>query len=102
MVVVSIAVPGAAKSIQLSAAYFVPDDLSVETLVAARKRGVKIEVILPGRKTDTKITEKASRSRWGDLLRAGVESRHVGKIVQLDIFVADTCLVLQPGHDRVV
>jgi cardiolipin synthase len=63
----------AMRSIKLASAYFVPDDLSVQSLVAARKRGVKIEVILPGKKIDTQVTRKASRSRWGPLLEAGVE-----------------------------
>ena len=29
-------------------------------------------------------------------------SRHLGEVVQLDVFVGDARLVLQPGHDRVV
>ncbi|MEO5763614.1 MAG: phospholipase D-like domain-containing protein [Vicinamibacteria bacterium] len=68
-----LSIASARQHIRFAASYFVPDDLSIETLVAARKRGVKIEVILPGGdNTDTKITGKASRSRWGDLLKAGV------------------------------
>jgi cardiolipin synthase len=68
-----LSIASARNNIRIAAAYFVPDDLSVETLVAARRRGVNIEVVLPGGKSDTKTTEKASRARWGDLLRAGVE-----------------------------
>jgi cardiolipin synthase len=41
--------------------------------VAARKRGVPIEIIVPGTKIDAEITRKASRARWGDLLQAGIE-----------------------------
>jgi cardiolipin synthase len=63
----------ARKNVRIAAAYFVPDDLSVETLVAARQRGVKIQIVLPGGKTDSKLTGTASRSRWGDLLREDVE-----------------------------
>ncbi len=68
-----LSIASARKSIRISASYFVPDDLSVETLVEARKRGVPIEIIVPGPKIDTETTRKAGRSRWGDLLRAGVE-----------------------------
>jgi cardiolipin synthase len=57
----------------MSNAYFVPDDLSVKTLVSAAKRGVKIQIIAPGEVTDTKVVRAASRARWGDLLKAGVE-----------------------------
>ena len=68
-----LSIASARKHVRIAASYFVPDDLSIETLVAARERGVTIEVILPGgEKSDTKITGKASRSRWGDLLKAGV------------------------------
>jgi cardiolipin synthase len=41
-------------------------------LIAARKRGVKIEVITPG-KIDWNIVRRAARSRWDKLLEAGVE-----------------------------
>jgi len=52
---------------------FVPDDLAIETLLAARQRGVKIEIIVPGPDSDAKIVQSASRSRWGELLDGGVE-----------------------------
>jgi cardiolipin synthase len=68
-----LSIASARKNIRISASYFVPDDLSVETLVAARKRGVPIEIIVPGTKIDAEITRKASRARWGDLLQAGIE-----------------------------
>ena len=68
-----LSIAAASRSILLSAAYFVPDDLSVEMLVEARKRGVRVEIITPGPKIDVEMTRKASRSRWGALLEAGVE-----------------------------
>lgn len=67
-----LSIASAAKSIRLQSAYFVPDDLTIETLVTARKRGVKIEIILPGPHTDSEIVQAASRSRWAALLDAGV------------------------------
>ena len=64
----------AAKSeILIGSAYFVPDDLSVLVLRKAAERGVRIRIIVPGRHIDTKLTRRASRSRWGPLLEAGVE-----------------------------
>lgn len=62
----------ATRSVRLANAYFVPDDLSVATLVAAARRGVQIEVIVPGRHSDTAVVRQASRSRWGPLLEAGI------------------------------
>ena len=68
-----LSIASATKTIRLQAAYFVPDDLAIATFVAARKRGVKIEIIVPGPHTDSKIVQSASRSLWGALLDAGVE-----------------------------
>lgn len=65
-------IASATKSIRIASAYFVPDDLSVRTLVDARRRGVTVEVIVPGEHIDTKVTRRASRSRWGPLLEAGM------------------------------
>lgn len=67
-----LSIAAAARSIRLANAYFVPDSLSVEMLVAARKRGVEVEIIVPGRHTDAAVVRSASRSRWGPLLEAGV------------------------------
>lgn len=65
------AIAAARDSIKLSHAYFVPDDLAIEMLLAARMRGVEIEVIVPWI-TDSPIGRAASRSRWGRLLAGGV------------------------------
>jgi cardiolipin synthase len=67
-----LSIAAARRRILLEQAYFVPDDLTVETLLAARKRGVAIEVITPGPHTDQALVRRASRSRWGPLLAAGV------------------------------
>src|SRR5690606_25900175 len=44
-----------------------------KALVAARHRGVRIRVLLPGPKTDSDAARIASKSGWGPLLLAGVE-----------------------------
>lgn len=67
-----LSIAAARKSIRLSAAYFVPDSLTVASLVSARRRGVAVDVIVPGEYIDTDIVRAASRSRWGPLLEAGV------------------------------
>ena len=68
-----LSIASATNSIRLQAAYFVPDDLAIETFVSARKRGVKIEIIVPGPDIDAPIVRRASRSLWGPLLDAGVQ-----------------------------
>lgn len=68
-----LSIASATNNIRLEASYFVPDDLAIEMFVAARKRGVNIEIIVPGPHIDTKIVRKASRSLWGPLLDSGVQ-----------------------------
>lgn len=66
-----LSITSARRSVYISAAYFVPDDLSRATLVAACNRGVHVEIIVPGACIDTETTRRASRARWGPLLEAG-------------------------------
>jgi cardiolipin synthase len=68
-----LAITAATRSIDLSSAYFVPDDITLKALVSAVKRGVKVRVITPGKHMDAESVRRASRGLWGDLLRAGVE-----------------------------
>ncbi|MCP3724948.1 cardiolipin synthase [Paraburkholderia sp. CNPSo 3272] len=67
------AITAAARSIHLSTAYFVPDKLTINAIVEAVKRGVKVRIITPGKRIDTHTVREASRACWGDLLAAGVE-----------------------------
>ncbi|SAK46009.1 cardiolipin synthase [Caballeronia ptereochthonis] len=67
------AITAATRSIHLSSAYFVPDKLTINAIVEAAKRGVKVRIITPGKRIDTHTVREASRACWGDLLAAGVE-----------------------------
>ena len=67
------AIAAAERSIDLQAAYFVPDDLIMKALLAARQRGVKVRVTLPGKHIDSETVRVASKAHWGELLLAGVE-----------------------------
>ncbi|MDP1567652.1 MAG: phospholipase D-like domain-containing protein, partial [Polaromonas sp.] len=67
------AITAAERSIDLSMAYFVPDELSSQILLDALKRGVKLRLITPGKITDTETVRAASRGTWGPLLEAGAE-----------------------------
>jgi len=60
------------SKICIANAYFVPDTHVRKMLIDARKRGVHIEVIVPGPNIDTAVTRRASRAVWGELLEAGV------------------------------
>ena len=66
-------ITAARKSIDLSAAYFVPDDLTIRTLMEASRRGVRVRILMPGKFIDSDLVKAASRERWGELLAAGVK-----------------------------
>ena len=68
-----LAIAAAERSIDLQAAYFVPDDLIIKALLAARHRGVRVRVVLPGKHIDSETVRLASKAHWGELLLGGVE-----------------------------
>ena len=89
-----LAVTAAERSIYLSSAYFVPDSLTSEALTAALKRGVKVQIITPGKFMDSKIVRGASRSRWGSILTAGAEMYEYGPTMyHTKVFIVDDLLV---------
>ena len=67
------AIAAAEATIDLEAAYFVPDDLVIAALLAARKRGVRVRVLVPGRHIDSETVRIASKANWEPLLEAGIE-----------------------------
>lgn len=66
------AVAAAVRSIDLCAAYFVPDHLIAQALLAARQRGVRVRMLLPGPHIDSETVRLSSRASWGPLLEGGV------------------------------
>jgi cardiolipin synthase A/B len=67
-----LAIASARRSILIANPYFVPNTLAVEMLVDARRRGVSVEIIVPGPITDAGLVRRASRAKWEPLLEAGV------------------------------
>jgi cardiolipin synthase len=68
-----LSIAASSERVLIANSYFVPDDLAVATLVEARARGVRVEIVVPGPHIDTETVRRASRSRWGPLLEVGVE-----------------------------
>ena len=66
-----LAVTAASRSIDISAAYFVPDELTLQALTEALKRGVKLRIVVPGKHIDSDTVRSASRATWGPLLKSG-------------------------------
>jgi cardiolipin synthase len=68
-----LSITAAKRSIRLSSSYFVPDDMALRALTEALKRGVKLQIITPGKHIDSETVRGASKARWGALLSAGAE-----------------------------
>ena len=68
-----LSIAAAERTIDLSAAYFVPDELTRKALRMALDRGVRLRIIVPGRHIDAQLVRQASRAQWGELLEAGAE-----------------------------
>ena len=84
----------AARSVDLSAAYFVPDEISRDAIVAALRRGVRVRIITPGPHTDAETVRRASRASWGDLLAAGAEIyEYQPTMYHVKVLIADEYLV---------
>lgn len=66
-------IAAAEQSIDLQASYFVPDELIHKALIAARERGVRIRILVPGQHIDSDTVRLASKAEWGPLLQSGVE-----------------------------
>jgi cardiolipin synthase A/B len=66
------AMASATRSIRIGTPYFVPDDVALAQLLDARRRGVEVDIIVPGISADKEVVRAASRHFWGDLLDAGV------------------------------
>jgi cardiolipin synthase len=70
---VLLAIAAAQRSILIENSYFVPDDLTIEALIAARRRGVRIRLVVPSHHTDAPWGRWATHGLYQPLLDAGVE-----------------------------
>ena len=70
---VLLALAAATKSVDIENSYFVPDKLTMKALIAVRKRGVRVRVLVPNRHTDAKFGRWASQALYAELLDAGIE-----------------------------
>ncbi|MEO6320616.1 MAG: phospholipase D-like domain-containing protein [Polaromonas sp.] len=89
-----LSITAAAHSVDLSSAYFVPDELTTKALTDALKRGVKIRIITPGEIIDTDIVRAASRGSWGPLLKAGAKiHEYQPSMYHCKVMIVDNLLV---------
>jgi len=69
----AVLIAGATRRLWITNAYFVPSPPFVQALCAAKKRGVDVKVLIPGRYQNQPAVGRASRRTWGKLLAGGVE-----------------------------
>ncbi|MFH8290889.1 phosphatidylserine/phosphatidylglycerophosphate/cardiolipin synthase family protein [Streptomyces sp. NPDC018059] len=62
----------AEERFRLATAYFSPDAYFVELLCATARRGVEVEIVLPGPHTDKRVCRLAGQHHYEDLIRCGV------------------------------
>ncbi len=87
-----LSIAAARQRILIANSYFVPDDLCVAALVEAQRKGVRVEVIVPGKHIDTHVTRRAGRSRWGKLLASGVAIyEYQPTMFHCKVMVVDDC-----------
>ncbi|MFE9773273.1 phosphatidylserine/phosphatidylglycerophosphate/cardiolipin synthase family protein [Streptomyces sp. NPDC005931] len=70
---IRVVLTSAEERIRLSTAYFAPDPYFVGLLADAARRGVKVEILLPGPYTDQRACRIAGQQHYETLLDAGVE-----------------------------
>lgn len=70
--IIWLTINGAQDHIYLATAYLTPPREILEALEVAVKRGVTVELAVPGPNTDSKIIQSATRSYYEKLLGAGV------------------------------
>ncbi|MEU1438969.1 phospholipase D-like domain-containing protein [Streptomyces sp. NPDC005786] len=63
----------AEERVRLTTAYFAPDAFFVELLCAAARRGVAVEIMLPGPHTDKRVCQLAGQRHYEDLTACGVQ-----------------------------
>ena len=89
-----LAIASAKKTLRIENAYFLPDDLVRKELVEAAKRGVKIEIVVPGKKIDQKLVRSASKRHWPELIEAGIKIyEYQPTMVHVKLMIVDDTFV---------
>ncbi len=65
-------IESAREHLRMATAYFVPDDFFSGLLVDAVRRGVQVDVMVPGPHADKRVVQLAAESTYGPLTDAGV------------------------------
>ncbi|MFJ4953022.1 phosphatidylserine/phosphatidylglycerophosphate/cardiolipin synthase family protein [Streptomyces sp. NPDC088760] len=84
----------AEERFRLATAYFAPDTYFIDLLCQTARRGVRVEILLPGPHTDQRACQLAGQRHYTRLLEAGVQIRQYqptmmhAKIITVDSVAA--------------
>jgi cardiolipin synthase len=96
-------IAAARRSLVLVTAYFVPDEELIEALLAARRRGVDIAVMLPGTHSDWRLCNLASGQEITRLVEHGVHVHlYERTMLHAKIMIVDgeACLIGSPNLNQ--
>ena len=89
-----LAIASAQKTLRIENAYFLPDELIRKELIAAAKRGVKVEIVVPGKHIDQKLVRAASKRHWPELIKAGIKIyEYEPTMVHVKLLIVDDTFV---------
>ncbi|MFJ1745893.1 phosphatidylserine/phosphatidylglycerophosphate/cardiolipin synthase family protein [Streptomyces sp. NPDC088116] len=63
----------AQERVRLTTAYFSPDPYFVKLLCATARRGVRVEILLPGPHTDKRVSQLAGQHHYEELAASGIK-----------------------------
>ncbi|RSN63783.1 phospholipase D-like domain-containing protein [Actinomadura sp. WAC 06369] len=69
---IRVVLESAQHRLRLATAYFAPDDYFTDLLCRTARRGVAVEILLPGRHADKRVSRLAGQRHYDELLDAGV------------------------------
>jgi len=72
-ILMQLLIASATRKIAITTPYFLPDKTLMRELCRAVARGVSVQILVPGKKSDHMLTRSTSRGAYGELLRAGAE-----------------------------
>ncbi len=71
-----------------------PNRITIGAFLAAIRRGVKVQIVTPGKHIDSMIVREASRGTWGALLQAGAEIYQYGPTMyHVKVLIVDDYMV---------
>lgn len=89
-----LAIASAQKTLRIENAYFLPDELIRKELIAAARRGAKVEIIVPGKHIDQNLVRAASKRHWPELIKAGIKIyEYQPTMVHVKLMIVDDAFV---------